>query len=47
MSNGSPFSNFRWNPYSTIGLSLSVPIFQGGQRVNRIKQAQIQVDQMQ
>ena len=29
-----------------IGLSLSVPIFQGGQRYNRIKQARIQLDQM-
>ncbi len=46
MSNGSPFSNFRWNPYSTIGLTLSVPILQGGQRVNRIKQAQIQAEEM-
>lgn len=46
-SNGSPFKNFRWTPYSMIGLSLSVPIFQGGQRYNRIKQARIQLDQMQ
>lgn len=45
-SNGSPFKNFRWTPYSVIGLSLSVPIFQGGQRWNRIKQASIQLDQM-
>ena len=45
-SNGSPFRNFRWTPYSVVGLSLSVPIFQGGQRYNRIKQAQIQLDQM-
>ena len=46
MSNGSPFKNFRWNPYSTVALSLSIPLFQGGQRVNRVKQAQVQVDQM-
>ncbi len=46
MSNGSPFRNFRWNPYSTIGLSLSVPIFQGGNRWNRIKQAEIQAEEM-
>ena len=45
-SNGSPFKNFRWTPYSMVGLSLSVPIFQGGQRYARIKQAQIQLDQM-
>lgn len=46
MSNGSPFKNFRWNPYSTIGVSLSIPIFQGGQRYNRIKEAQIQADEL-
>ena len=45
-SNGSPLRNFRWTPYSVIGLSLSVPIFQGGQRLARIKQAKIQLDQM-
>lgn len=45
-SNGSPFKNFRWTSYSMVGLSLSVPLFQGGQRLNRIKQAQIQLDEM-
>lgn len=45
-SNGSPFQNFRWTPYSVVGLSLSIPIFQGGQRYNRIKQASIQLDEM-
>lgn len=46
MSNGSPLKNFRWNPYSMVGLTLSVPLFQGGQRYSRIKQAQIQVNEM-
>lgn len=46
MSNGSPFKNFRWSPYSMIGLTLSVPLFEGGQRYHRIKQAQIQVNEM-
>lgn len=45
-SNGNPFRNFRWTSYSMIGLSLSVPIYQGGQRWNRIKQASIELDQM-
>lgn len=45
-SQGNPLKGFRWNPYSVIGLSLSVPIFQGGQRWNRIKQAEIQVGEM-
>lgn len=46
MSNGSPFKNFRWNPYSTVGLTLSVPIFSGGQRWHRVKQAQLQVEEI-
>lgn len=47
MSNGSPFKNFRWNPYSTIGVTVSVPIFSGGQRLNKIKATKIQVAETQ
>ena len=46
MSNGNMFKNFNWTPYSTVGLALSFPIYTGGQRVARIKQAQIQLDEM-
>lgn len=46
MSDGNPLKNFRWSPYSTVGLSLSFPLFQGGQRYNKIKQARIQVEEM-
>lgn len=46
MSNGSPLKNFRWTPYSTVGLSLSLPIFTGGSRYSKIKQAQLQVQEM-
>lgn len=46
MSNGSPLKNFRWNPYSMVGLTLSVPLFEGCQRYTRIKQARIQLDEM-
>ena len=46
MSNGSPFRNFRWSPYSMIGLTLSVPLFEGGQRYNRVRQAEVQVKEM-
>lgn len=46
MSDGNIFKNFRWSPYSTVGLSLSLPIFQGGQRYTKIKQAKIQVEEM-
>lgn len=46
MSNGSPLRNFRWNPYSMIGLTLTVPLFEGGQRYTRIKQAEIQLNEI-
>ncbi len=46
-SDGNPFRNFRWNPYSIVGLSLNFPIYQGGARYNKIKQSQIQVNQME
>lgn len=46
MSNGSPVKNFRWTPYSVVGLSLNIPLFTGGGRYSRIKQAQVQVDEM-
>mgnify|MGYP001034078854 CR=1 FL=1 len=46
MSNGSPVKNFRWTPYSMVGLTLSIPLFEGGQRYSRIKQAEIQVKEM-
>ncbi len=45
-TNGTPFKNIQWNPYSIVGFSMSVPLFQGGQRYSRIKQASIQVQEM-
>ncbi len=42
-----PFSlKYSWFPYSTAGLSLSIPIFQGGARVYKQKQLNIQLDEM-
>lgn len=46
MSNGTPFKNFRWTPFSSARLTLNVPIFTGGSRYSRIKQAKIQKEQM-
>lgn len=45
-SNGSPFTGLRWSPYSMVGLTLNVPLYQGGARMNKIKSAEIQVEQM-
>ncbi len=47
MNNGTPFRNMRWTPYSSVGLSLSVPIFQGGKRWNAVKQTRLQVEELQ
>jgi outer membrane protein TolC len=46
MSNGSPFKNFNWNPYSQAGLALTWNLFSGGQRYYRQKQAEIAVREM-
>lgn len=46
MNNGTPFNNLRWNPYSMVGVTLSFPLFEGGQRYYRVKQAQVQVNEM-
>ena len=46
MSNGSPVSGFRWSRASSVGLTLAFPIFQGGQRYYKQKQAEIAVEEM-
>lgn len=45
-NDGTPLKNLQWSPYSIVGLTLNIPLFEGGQRYHRIKQAQIQVDEM-
>ena len=46
MSNGSPFKNFQWSGYSTAGLTLSLPLFTGGQRYYKQKQAEVSLREM-
>lgn len=46
MNNGTPFKDLRWNPYSSVGLSLSIPIFQGGRRFNAVKSTGLQLEQL-
>ena len=46
MSMGNPLKDFQWTKSSAVGLTLSFPIFTGFQRINRIKQAQIQANEM-
>ena len=40
------FKNYNWTPYSYVGLSLSIPIFSGGQRHNAIKQTRVQAREL-
>ena len=40
------FSNYRWDPYSMLGITLQIPIFSGGQRYHNVKQSQIQLYQL-
>ena len=47
MANDVAFKEFPWIPYSTAGLSLSIPIFAGGKRYHAVKQAKNQYQQMQ
>lgn len=42
LSNGSPFKNQQFNPYSNIGFAISLPIFSGGSKYYGLKQAQVQ-----
>ena len=47
MTNDFNFSEYRWTPYSYVGVSLAIPIFAGGKRFNQIRQAKNQYNQVQ
>ena len=40
-------SQWKWFPSSTLGLSLSIPIFSGGQRYHAIKQTRVQANELE
>ena len=42
MTNDFKFSEFRWTPYSYVGLTLSIPVFTGGKRIYDVKAARLQ-----
>ena len=46
MTNDFKFSNYRWTPYSYVGLSLNIPVFSGGKRLNAVRQAKVQASQL-
>ena len=46
MSEDFKFKDYRWDPFSTLSLSLNIPIFSGGKRYNDVKQTKVQIDQL-
>ena len=45
MSENWKITDYTWNPYSTLGLSLSIPLFKGG-NFSQVKQAKLQLKQL-
>lgn len=46
MNNDFRFSDYKWNPYSTVGLSVSIPLFDGFQKSAQVKQTKVALEQM-
>ena len=46
LSNGNALKNQDFNPYSTVGLALQVPIFSGGSKYFGVKQAEVQLKEL-
>lgn len=46
ISNGSPFKNQNFHPYSNVALALQIPIFSGGSKYYGLKQSQLQLQEM-
>lgn len=47
MEDNLKLKDYTWNPYSVAGLSLTIPIFSGGQRFHSVKQTKVQREQLQ
>ncbi len=46
MANDYKFNQYKWSPYSYVGLSLSIPIFAGGRRYNAVRAAKVQAAEL-
>ena len=46
MADDFKFKNYKWFPNSTIGLSLSIPVFQGGRNIQKQRQTRIQMENL-
>lgn len=40
------FKNYKWNPYSMVGITLSVPIFSGFKNTSKVKETKLSIDQL-
>lgn len=47
MSNGNAFRNQTFNPYSNVALALNIPIFSGGKKLYALRQAQVQLTELE
>ena len=47
MSENFKFKEYRWDPYAMLGVSLKVPIFSGGKRYNTLRQAKIDIEELE
>lgn len=47
MSNGNALKNQQFNPYSNVALALNVPIFSGGSKLQKVRQAQVQAKELE
>lgn len=46
MNNDFKFKDYKWDPYSVLGVSLTIPIFSGGKRYSDVKQTRISILQL-
>lgn len=46
MNNDFKFKNYLWNPYSMVGVTLTVPIFSGGSKFYKVKQTRTSLNQL-
>ncbi|MDR1119933.1 MAG: TolC family protein [Dysgonamonadaceae bacterium] len=46
MNNDFRFGDYKWNPYSTVSLNVSIPIFDGLKKSNDIRQTKASMEQM-
>ncbi|MDR2627069.1 MAG: TolC family protein [Dysgonamonadaceae bacterium] len=46
MNNDFRFADYKWNPYSTVGLSVSIPLFDGFKKRSDVRQTRVSIEQM-